>query len=87
MDQTLPSFSIKVFEFEFECGLRKYHNTSNHLFRFETFIKYSFARKKHVLTVFVDLGKVYDTTWKRGILSDLCDLRFHRSFTGDLICR
>ena len=33
-------------------------------------------KKEHVLAIFFDLEKAYDTTWKHGILSDLYDLDF-----------
>ena len=33
-------------------------------------------KKEHVLTIFFDLEKAYDTTWKHGILADLWDLGF-----------
>ena len=41
------------------------------LVRFETFIRYAFVQKQHVLAIFFDMEKAYDTTWKHGILSDL----------------
>ena len=61
---------------EKQCGFRKNHNTLDHLVRFETFIRNSFVKKEHVLTIFFDLEKVYDTTWTHGILADLWDLSF-----------
>ena len=33
-------------------------------------------KKEHVLAIFFDLEKAYDTPWKHGILSDLYDLDF-----------
>ena len=33
-------------------------------------------QKTHILAIFFDLEKAYDTTWKHGILSDLYDLDF-----------
>ena len=41
----------------------------HHLVRFETFIR-------NALTIFFDLEKAYDTTWKHSILADLWDLGF-----------
>ena len=45
----------------------------------ETFIKESFILNQHVISVFFYLEKVYDTTWKYGIMKDLYDagLRGH----------
>ena len=48
----------------------------DHLVRFETFIRNAFVEKEHVLTIFFDLEKAYDTTWKHGILADLWNLSF-----------
>ena len=63
---------------EKQCGFRKNHSTLNHLVHFETFIRNAFIKKEHVLTIFFDLEKAYDTTWKHGILADLWDLGFRR---------
>ena len=61
---------------EKQCGFRKNHSTLDHLVRFETFIRNAFVKKEHVLTIFFDFEKAYDTTWKHGILADLWDLGF-----------
>ena len=61
---------------EKQCGFRKNHSTLDHLVHFETFIRNAFIKKEHVLTIFFDLEKAYDTTWKHGILADLWDLGF-----------
>ena len=61
---------------EKQCGFRNNHTTLDHLVRFETFIRNAFVKKEHVLTIFFDLEKAYDTTWKHGILADLWDLGF-----------
>ena len=57
-----------------QCGFRPHHSTLDHLIRFESFIRNAFVKKEHVLVIFFDLEKAYDTTWKHGILSDLADL-------------
>ena len=61
---------------EKQCGFRKNHSTLDHLVRFETFIRNAFVKKEHVLTIFFDIEKAYDTTWKHGILADLWNLGF-----------
>jgi hypothetical protein len=58
-----------------QCEFRQGRNTSDHLVRFETFIWNTFAKKEHDVSIFFDLQKVYDTTWKYGILKDLFDMR------------
>ena len=37
----------------------------------ETFIRDAFLKKEHVVAVFFDLEKAYDTTWQHGIMKDL----------------
>ena len=37
----------------------------------ETSIRDAFVGRKHLVSIFFDLGKAYDTTWKHGILLDL----------------
>ena len=48
-----------------------FRSTSDNLVRLETFIRDAFVKKEHVVAVFFDLEKAYDTTWKYGILRDL----------------
>ena len=59
-----------------QCGFWKKRSTADHLVRFDSYIRNAFAKKEHVLAIFFDLEKAYDTTWKHGILSDLYDLDF-----------
>ena len=61
---------------EKQRGFRKNHSMLDHLVRFETFIRNAFIKKEHVLTIFFDPEKAYDTTWKHDILADLWDLGF-----------
>ena len=61
---------------EKQCSFRKNHSTLDLLIRFETFIRNAFIKNTHVLTIFFDLEKAYDTRWKHGILADLWDLGF-----------
>ena len=61
---------------EKQCGFRKNHSTLDHLVRFETFVRNAFIKKEHVLTIFFDLEKAYNTSWKHSILADLWDLGF-----------
>ncbi|KAL2092870.1 hypothetical protein ACEWY4_012668 [Coilia grayii] len=55
----------------FQCGFRQGKSTMDHLIRLEAYIRDGFVRKEHVIAVFFDLEKAYDTTWKYGILRDL----------------
>ena len=55
----------------YQAGFRKGRSTTDHLVRLESFVREGFANKQHVVAVFFDLEKAYDTTWKFGILKDL----------------
>ena len=73
-----------------QSGFRSGRSTDDHLIRLETFIRDAFVNREHVVSVFFDLEKAYDTTWRYGILKDLHDLGlrgrlpvFIRSFLED----
>jgi len=93
---------------DLQCGYRHQRSTTDHLVRFETFIREAFLNKEHVIispfsllyssvynlialigrkasfthslnkehivSVFFDLEKADDTTWKYGILKDIFDM-------------
>ena len=61
---------------EKQCSFRKNHSMLDHLVHFEMFIRNAFIKREHVLTIFFDLEKVYDTTWMHSILADLWDFGF-----------
>jgi len=44
---------------------------TDQLVRLETWVREGLANRQHVVAVFFDLEKAYDTTWKHGILLDL----------------
>jgi ribonuclease HI len=54
-----------------QSGFRKQRSTTDQLVRLETFIRDGLLRGEHVVSVFFDLEKAYDTTWKYGIMRDL----------------
>ena len=51
----------------FQSGFRSERSTNDNLVRLKTFIRNAFIKKELVVTVFFDLEKAYDTTWKYGI--------------------
>ena len=61
---------------DFQCGFRRGRSTLDHLIRLESFIRNAFIKKEHVVAVFFDLEKAYDTTWKYGIMKDLYNMGF-----------
>ena len=58
----------------FQSGFRSQRSTNDHLVRLESFIRDAFIKREHLVAVFFDLEKAYDTTWKYGIMKDLQDL-------------
>jgi hypothetical protein len=58
----------------FQSGFRRGRSTVDHLIRFESFIRETFIKREHMIAVFFDLEKAYDTAWKYGIMKDLHSL-------------
>ena len=54
-----------------QCGFRRQRSTIDHIVRLEAAIQDAFVRKHHLLAVFFDLEKAYDTIWRYGILRSL----------------
>ena len=59
---------------KYQAGYRARRGCVDQLVRLENFIKDAFLYEDHVVGVFFDLAKAYDTTWKYGILKDLHDM-------------
>ena len=59
---------------EAQSGFGKTRSTMDHHVRFETFVREGFLNRKHVMSIFFDLVKAYDTTWKYGIMKNLHDI-------------
>jgi len=57
-----------------QYGFRKRHSTIDVLLRIDTYIKEAFAHKEHVVAIFYDLKKAYDTTWRTHILKTLKEM-------------
>ena len=53
---------------KFQSGFRHNRSTVDQLIRLESFIRDGFIRGHHVVSVFFDLEKAYNTTWKYGII-------------------
>ena len=56
---------------QYQSGFRAGRSTNDNLVRLETFIGDAFVKKEHVVAVFFDLEKAYDTTWRYGIMKDI----------------
>ena len=55
---------------EAQSGFRKTQSTMDHPLRFKTFVREEFLNGELMVSVFFDLEKAYDTTWKYGIIID-----------------
>ena len=55
----------------FQSGFRSDSSTTDNLVGLETFIRDAFIKQEHVVAVFFDLEKDYDTTWRYGILKNI----------------
>ena len=74
----------------YQSGFRAGSSTNDNLVKLETFIRDAFVKKEHVVAVFFDLEKAYDTTWRYGIMKDIHKLglrgrlpTFIQSFLAD----
>ena len=54
-----------------QCGFRSQKSTMDHVVRLETSIREANIQKQHLVAIFFDLEKAYETTWKYGIMNDL----------------
>ena len=54
-----------------QAGFRIKRSTMDQVVHIETLIRETCIKKEHLVAVFFDLEKAYDTTWPYGILKDL----------------
>ena len=59
---------------DYQSSFRRQRSTNDHLIRLETFIRKTFIKKEHLVIVFFDLEKVYNTKWKYGIMKNIYDI-------------
>ncbi len=57
--------------FRYQSGFRQNQSDNDQLIRFETYICNGLIKNCHVVSIFFDLEKAYDTTWRYGIVKDL----------------
>ena len=56
---------------EFQSGFRRRRSTVDSFVTLETSNRDALVGRKYLVSIFLDLEKAYDTTWKHGILLDL----------------
>jgi len=54
-----------------QCGFRRNRSTSDNLMKIEDDIQKAFQNRQHLICVFFDISKAYDTAWKRNIVNKL----------------
>ena len=54
----------------FQCGFMSWRSTMDHVVILETSIR-EVIIQKHLVAIFFDLEKAYETTWRYGIMNDL----------------
>ena len=72
--KTITDKGNKLEDFLSQEGLCIFNDGTDTYIHPEIFIRNAFAKKEHVVSIFLDLEKAYDTTWTYGILKDLFDM-------------
>ena len=57
-----------------QSGFRRGRSTIDNILALETNIRNAFLRQNHLVSIFFDIEKAYDKTWRYGILRDLFNL-------------
>ena len=65
-----------------QCGFRSQRSTMDHVVRLETFIREANIQRQHLIMVFFDLEKAYETTWRYGIMKDLHNMGLRGRLTN-----
>ena len=56
-----------------QSGFRKNRSTIDQIIKLESAVREAFIKGEHMVAIYFDLEKAYDTTWKYGIMKDLYD--------------
>ena len=59
-----------------QYGFWKILLTLNPLLKITSYIQNDFLQGKHIIAIFFDLEKPYNTTWRKGVLCEIKSLRF-----------
>ena len=55
----------------YQSGFRKSRSTIDQIIRLESAVRDAFVKREHLVSVYFDLEKAYDTTWRYGVMKDL----------------
>ena len=69
--KTVELFDQKETLSTLQCGGRAKRTTIDHLLSLEATVRKAQANSEHVVSIFFDMEKAYDLTWRHGILMDL----------------
>ena len=58
----------------FQCSFRSRRSKMDHVVRLKTSIREAIIQKQHLIAIFFDLEKAYETTWRYGIMNDLYNM-------------
>lgn len=58
---------------KFQSGFRKNRSTADNLVFLESKIMEAFANNEYILSIFFDIEKEYDVTWRYRIITELVD--------------
>ncbi|GFX80846.1 probable RNA-directed DNA polymerase from transposon X-element [Trichonephila clavipes] len=62
----------------FQSGFRKGRSTLDNIIQLENKIRNAFVRRNHLVSIFFDIEKAYDRTWRYGILRTLFNFGLQR---------
>ena len=65
----------------YQFGFRQHHSTIDALNYLTTNIQNAFAKNEHVVAIFFDLEKAFDTTWRQGLINNLLNM----GLTGNIV--
>ena len=55
----------------YQSGFRNSRCTIDQIIRLESAVREAFVKREHLVSVYFDLEKAYDTTWRYGVMKDL----------------
>jgi hypothetical protein len=58
---------------DFQSGFRRGRSTIDNIMDLESKIRAAFVKRNHLVSIFFDVEKAYDRTWRYGILRQLFD--------------
>ena len=73
-DRLLDYLEVHMQFATIQCGCRRNKSTTDHLVPVENQLRTAFAKGEHFISVFFNIEKTYDMTWRYSILKNLYDM-------------